>query len=272
MSYDTLSEAEWTEVERIYDLLDDDDLDDARRKLDHLLERRPGHPDLRMVDAAVALEEGDPERALETLVGAETSADPAAFFHLRAMSQYELSRFEAARDDAQRAIDILPDYPEAHDLLSRTYAHLGDAELSEEHAEAAETLDPEAFPHPLEVGDREFDALVEKSLAELPERVRSQVEHLAVIVDALPARAILTLEHPPLSPDILGLFVGRDLIARAHDDVPSPPGTIHLFRDNLRRACHDLDELAREVRITVQHEVGHLLGLDEDDLEEWGLA
>ena len=272
MSYETLTEPEWTEVERIYDLLDDEELEDARRMSDALLARRPGHPDLRMVDAAVSLEEGDASRALATLHGAETSADPAAFFHLRAVSQYELCRFEPARDDAQRAIDILPDYPEAHDLLSRAFAHLGERELSEEHAEAAETLDPEAFPHPLEVTNAEFDALVEKSLAELPERVRRELEHLPVIVDELPSREILTLEDPPLSPDLLGLFVGRHLLERTHDEPPSAPGSIHLFRDNLRRACHDEGELAREVSITVQHEVGHLLGLDEDDLEDWGLA
>jgi predicted Zn-dependent protease with MMP-like domain len=272
MSYETLTEPEWTEVERIYEFLDEEDLEAARRTLDVLLARRPGHPDLRMVDAAVSLEEGDASRALETLHGAERSADPAAFFHLRAVAEYELCRFEAARDDAQRALDILPDYPEAHDLLSRVFAHLGEREHSAEHAETAELLDPDGFPAPLDVEDAEFDALVETSLAELPERVRRELEHLPVIVDPLPTREVLTLEEPPLSPDILGLFVGRHLLERTHDEAPGLPGTIHLFRDNLRRACHDRTELAREVRITVQHEVGHLLGLDEDDLEEWGLA
>jgi hypothetical protein len=59
---------------------------------------------------------------------------------------------------------------------------------------------------------------------------------------------------------------------RTHSDLPAAPGAIYLFRRNLLRACTDRDELAREIRITVQHEVGHLLGLDEEDLERWGLA
>ena len=71
---------------------------------------------------------------------------------------------------------------------------------------------------------------------------------------------------------MLGLFVGRDLLGRTQSDLPGTPGAIYLFRRNLLRVCGDRDELAREVRITVQHEVGHLLGLDEDDLEKWGLA
>ena len=83
---------------------------------------------------------------------------------------------------------------------------------------------------------------------------------------------MLSHEKPVLSPDILGLFVGHHLMGRTHDEAPSAPGAIYLFRRNLLRSCADREELAKEIRITVQHEVGHLLGLDEDDLEEWGLA
>ena len=271
-SYDTLGEPQWAEVERIYDLLEDEQVESARRAIEGLLSQRPGHPDLRMVDAAVSLEEGDAARALQALAGAERSADPSAFFHLRAVAAYELVRFEAARDDAQRALDIQPDFAEVHDLLSRALAHLGDDDASDEHAEQAEVLDPESFPEPLAISDEEFDGLVERCLLELPPRVRTELEQLPVIVEPLPARALLTAEDPPLSPDLLGLFVGHPLLERSGDDPPAAPGAIYLFRHNLLRACHDREELEREVRITVQHEVGHLLGLDEDDLERWGLA
>ena len=88
----------------------------------------------------------------------------------------------------------------------------------------------------------------------------------------LPDLEILAEESPPLPPDILGLFIGRHRMERRHDDLPSSPGAIYLFRRNLLRQCRDVDELAQEVRITVQHEVGHFLGLDEDELERWGLA
>jgi predicted Zn-dependent protease with MMP-like domain len=83
---------------------------------------------------------------------------------------------------------------------------------------------------------------------------------------------VLSAEQPPLAPDLLGLFVGRHLLERSHDDLPSAPGAIFLFRRNLLRTCRSKEELAREIRITVQHEVGHLLGLDEEDLERWGLG
>ena len=94
----------------------------------------------------------------------------------------------------------------------------------------------------------------------------------SVFYQPIPRREILTSERPPVSPDVLGLFVGRHLLERTHADAPGAPGAIFLFRRNLLRVCADREELEREIRITVQHEVGHLLGLDEDDLEQWGLA
>ncbi len=270
--YDTLSEIEWSEVERIRDLLESGEMEAARTALDRMLLGRPGQADLRVVDALLALEEGEPEHALEALRGAERAADPAEFFYLRAAAHYDLVQFEPCRADAERALAIHPDDAHAHDLLSRVCEHLADGEASLQHAREAHALDPESFPMPLEVDAREFDAIVERSVAELPKAIRAKLEDLPVLVQDLPAREMLTAEDPPLVPDLLGLFVGHHLFARSVDAPPTAPGAIYLFRRNLLRACADREELEREVRITVQHEVGHLLGLDEDDLDQWGLA
>ncbi len=270
--YDTLSEIEWDRVSRVWRLLDDGEVDRARIEIGDLLKQRPGHPDLRIVDAAVALDEGEPRRALQALEGAERSADPALFFHLRAVASFELAVFARAREDAQRALAIHPDLAEAHDLLARVFEHLGDPAHAAEHAAEARAIDPESYPPALEVDDASFDRLVRESLDELPAPVRKKLAEWPVVVEPLPSRDLLTAEDPPLSPDVLGLFVGRDLMHRSTSDLPAAPGAIYLFRRNLLRVCADREELKREVRITVQHEVGHLLGLDEDDLERWGLA
>jgi len=272
MSYPTLTEHEWDEVEKIWDLLDEARIEQARLAVNGLLAQRPGHADVRIVDAAVALDEGEPERALRALDGAERSADPALFFHLRSLARYELARLDPAREDAERALAIRPDFAETHELLSKILEFIGDEEGSRRHADWARELDPDLFPPLLEVADDEFDALVEKSLGELPPKVRRHLDEMPVLVEALPPREVLVAENPPLSPDILGLFIGRHLLERRNDDLPGSPGAIYLFRRNLLRACADREELAHEVRVTVQHEVGHLLGLDEDELEEWGLA
>jgi predicted Zn-dependent protease with MMP-like domain len=272
LAYETLDETEWEHVNRVWDLLDQGETERARLELKELQSRRPGHPDLRIVDAAVALDEGEPAAALDALKGAERSADPALFFHLRAVAAFELARFESARDDAERALAIRPELAESHHLLARALDHLGETDRSSEHAKEAELLDPDSFPSSLDVTDDEFDQLVEKSIRELPAEVRKHLEELPVMVEPLPPRELLRAEEPALSPDLLGLFIGRHLLARTHGDLPDAPGAIFLFRRNLLRVCGDREELEREIRTTVRHEVGHLLGLDEDELEQWGLA
>ena len=272
LSYETLTESEWDAVGRVWDHLEAGEVETARLELGTLQRSRGRHPDLRIVEAAIELEDGSPERALDALKGAERSADPAQFFHLRAMAWFDLADLGRAREDAERALAIRPELAEAHDLLSRVFEHLGDTREATDHSEEATKLDPETFPLPLEISDDDFDAIVERCVKELPERVRKELGDVPVLVQPLPTREMLGGEDHPLPPDILGLFVGRHLLERSVGDVPGLPGNIYLFRRNLLRACTDREELEREIRITLQHEVGHLLGLDEDDLEEWGLA
>lgn len=271
-TYETLTETEWMQVERIHDLLDEGEIEDARSSLDAMLRKRPQQSDLRVEDATLCLEEGEPRLALEALRGAERSADPGRYFYLRGAANYELVNFAEALTDVERALAIHNEYGLAWDLLSRVKEHMGDAEGSAAAANEALKVDAEAFPLPLEVSDAEFDALVDKCLKELPKPIRTKLEEMPVMVQALPSREMLTEEDPPLAPDLLGLFVGRHIFASSVSAPASAPGAIYLFRRNLLRACVDREELAREVRITVQHEVGHLMGLDEDDLDQWGLA
>ena len=270
--YDSLNEAEWERVDRAWDLLDDGEIEQARVEADGLLRERPRHPDLLVLDAAVSIDEGRADRAIHALRGAERSADPALFFYLRAMARFHRVELESARADAEKSLAVRPQLAESHALLSRICEFLGDATGAVRHGEAASEMDSETFPLPLAVEDEEFDRLVEQELGALPEPVREHLRDLPVMVEPLPERTVLTAEEPPLPPDILGLFVGRHLMERRHDDVPDAPGAIYLFRRNLLRVCRDRAELGREIRVTVQHEVGHYLGLDEEDLDRWGLA
>jgi predicted Zn-dependent protease with MMP-like domain len=62
------------------------------------------------------------------------------------------------------------------------------------------------------------------------------------------------------------------LTERSVEDPPDLPG-IHIFRRGIIGLAADIggaDELERQVRITLLHELGHHFGLDEDDLEDLG--
>ena len=75
-----------------------------------------------------------------------------------------------------------------------------------------------------------------------------------------------------LDDDILGLFEGCSRI----DGEPQSPQDlprIRLFLDNLWDFAEgDARAYRQEVRTTLLHELGHFLGLDEDQVDELGLA
>ena len=96
---------------------------------------------------------------------------------------------------------------------------------------------------------------------------------MALLLEDLPTEDDLHRYDPPMSPlEILGYFSGHSVAERSSNDAWSQlPGTIVLFRSNLERMALDRNELIEQLRITMYHEVGHFLGLDEQDLEDRGL-
>ena len=72
-------------------------------------------------------------------------------------------------------------------------------------------------------------------------------------------------------PDTLGLFVGPEFALEETAALPLPPQII-LFLDNIWDQAEADEEIFREeVHTTYLHELGHYLGLDEDDLFDRGL-
>jgi predicted Zn-dependent protease with MMP-like domain len=109
--------------------------------------------------------------------------------------------------------------------------------------------------------DREaFEELVEQALDEIPDEIASLVDNVVVLVED---------EPPPHDPDILGVYDGVSLTERGTDHT-GLPDRITIFRRPLLELCADHDELRREVRITVVHEIAHHFGIDDDRLHELG--
>jgi predicted Zn-dependent protease with MMP-like domain len=72
--------------------------------------------------------------------------------------------------------------------------------------------------------------------------------------------------------DLLGLFEGP-CYAERPDNANPMPSAIRLYIENLRDEAEDDPKRFRhEVRKTFIHELGHYLGLEEDDLDKRGLT
>jgi predicted Zn-dependent protease with MMP-like domain len=109
-------------------------------------------------------------------------------------------------------------------------------------------------------------AEVKRTQAELPEALRDPAASLPVVYETVPSAE---LAEDGVEADTLGLFSGDPI----HEEGQSPlPAHVTLFLENLWDFAEADAEIFRdEVRITYVHELGHYLGLDEDDLDERGL-
>jgi predicted Zn-dependent protease with MMP-like domain len=102
-------------------------------------------------------------------------------------------------------------------------------------------------------------------------------EHVRSALDSLPTEIAVALENVavvirdvhPEDPDLFGVYEGTPLPERG-DMAGVLPDRITIFRSPLEEEFPDADELEREIRITVLHELGHYFGLDEDRLAELG--
>lgn len=106
---------------------------------------------------------------------------------------------------------------------------------------------------------------VAATLGALPARLRQEARQVPVVFERKPSEALLA---DRLEPDTLGLFVGEaypDAYAGAQD----LPAQIILFLENIwEYAGHDAPTFREEVRRTLLHELGHYLGLDEQNLAD----
>jgi predicted Zn-dependent protease with MMP-like domain len=268
-----------TLLEEAADALEDGD---PERALDLAIEgsRLAGRGDDEELAARLALAEGqallalgDPRTALERIeLAVRAFPDDLDVRAEEANALYELSRFEEAADLLTRILHEDPGDAGSHWLLGLCLERLGRGEGSERHLLRARQIAPEDFPAPVTLSPDAFEAVVEEALAELPEPVRRYLANVAVTVEDLPEHEELLASDPPHSPSILGIFRGSPLGDKASMDPWSHfPSSIALFQRNLERYAQDREELLEEIRVTLLHEVGHFLGLDEEQLRNLGL-
>jgi len=109
------------------------------------------------------------------------------------------------------------------------------------------------------VGPEVFEQLVSEALDGLPDGFG--FSNVVVLVE----------DQRPGQPHLLGLYEGVPLTERRHYSGVLPD-RITVFRLPLCRHAADLADLVRQIRVTVLHEFGHHVGMDEDRLHHLGWA
>lgn len=106
-----------------------------------------------------------------------------------------------------------------------------------------------------------FEKLVEQSLARLPKVFRSKLTNIAIIVEDKPPR------EAGRDDLLLGLFHGVPLTDKSTFQI-SMPDRIFLYQRNIEAVCSSDEEIRREIRATLLHELGHYFGLSEEELRD----
>ncbi len=229
--------------------------------------------ELALVEARALSQLGLPEEALPVLARAVRAApDEAALRLEQGMALFELCRFDEAGAALAEAEARAPDDGWVSHQLGLLAERRGDEEEARRRFARARKLDPDRFPRPPSLSHAAFEAAVEDALAALPEGVRRYLSNVAISVEELPSDEDLRGSDPPLSPGILGLFRGAPYGEKVSMDPWSHlPSAIVLYQRNLERAVRTRPELVEQIGITLVHEVGHFLGLSEEELYQRGL-
>jgi len=117
---------------------------------------------------------------------------------------------------------------------------------------------------------RAFEKLVEKALERLPGEFRQALDNLAIVIEDWPDPAVVEEITGDPAEVIYGLFSGTPLPERRFEDSGDLPPIIALYQGPLEEDFPDRSELAREVEITLVHELAHFMGFDEDAVREFG--
>lgn len=127
--------------------------------------------------------------------------------------------------------------------------------------------------------DDEFEAAIDEALDELPPKFLKSLSNIGIAMEDEPSEDDLDQAEygteDAASGELLGLYTGVPITERGEDygefgaDLPD---FITIFKGPHERAFSSREEIVREIKKTVVHEIGHYFGMDEESLQRVGLG
>jgi predicted Zn-dependent protease with MMP-like domain len=109
------------------------------------------------------------------------------------------------------------------------------------------------------VDDVDFDSAIADALDALPPDLREAMSNVELVVE----------EEPPPGLPLLGLYQGIPLTRRTTAYSGALPDKITIFSGPLQRLARGSpDELRRQIRRVVLHEIAHHFGISDERLVE----
>lgn len=112
----------------------------------------------------------------------------------------------------------------------------------------------------------EFEKLVEKAIAELPEEFKSRIDNVVIAVEDEPTDEDYELTDTPDDEELFGIYRGPMRTEMTWDMLPGLPPQVAVFRGPILRNTSSSREAVKEIKDTIVHELGHYFGLEDDEM------
>ncbi len=112
-----------------------------------------------------------------------------------------------------------------------------------------------------------FEHIVSNSLMELPTEIMSRMENVDIVIDDIASSSQLIGTDIEDKLELLGLYEGIPLNERYGYDLVLPD-KITIFQKSVEAICSTEEQIKREIKATVIHEIGHHFGFSDEELHD----
>ncbi len=118
----------------------------------------------------------------------------------------------------------------------------------------------------------EFEHLTQSVFDSLPEKFRSAIENVRIVVDDGDPWVVSRRRGYHSGGVLLGLYEGIPLNRRGSDYgvLPVMPDTITLFQRSIESVARGGEDIKTVLRETLIHEIGHYFGMSEREIRAAG--
>ncbi len=113
-----------------------------------------------------------------------------------------------------------------------------------------------------------YDSILETAPAEIREHIRRS--NLEIVAEDQPAPDVLEETEAEDPTELMGLYEpGGSADHSAGPEPPAFPDRVIVYRRSIEAACDSRREAAREILLTLIHEIAHHVGFDEAAMDRW---
>lgn len=116
--------------------------------------------------------------------------------------------------------------------------------------------------------DTEFEELVNKAFDHIPKLYQENLNNVAVTIADEPTSEQRLKLKLRCDQELFGLYEGIPLTRRGAGYNLVLPDRITIFKLPMARYVNSLDELAKQVRHTLWHEIAHYYGLNHEQIHK----